>query len=196
MIDEIQTWFSEKYLETIATILGLINIYFGIKEKAMFWVLAVVGSSIYFFVYADAKVYAFMFLQLYYIGLGIYGLFYWLRGGEDKKKIVVSNIPRKQIPIFIAIFAVLYTTISFVLIKFTDSQIPFVDAFITSGSIIALYMMMKKYLESWFVWITLDVVTITAFFYQKLYVTIVLFVFYLIFAVVGYNQWKKSKEIG
>lgn len=192
MIDKTQTWFSEQYLETIATILGIINIYFGIKEKAMFWVLAVVGSSIYFFVYADAGVYAFMFLQLYYIGLGIYGLFYWLRGGEDKKKITVSNIPRKQIPIFIAIFAILYTTISLILIKFTDSKIPFVDAFITSGSIIALYMMMKKYIDNWFIWITLDVVTIIAFFYQKLYVTIVLFILYLIFAIVGYKQWKKS----
>ena len=194
MINDLMLWFSEEYLEAIATILGIINIYFGIKEKAFFWVLAVIGSCIYFFVYADAKIYAFMVLQLYYVGIGLYGLYYWIKGGEKEKKITVSHLPKKKILFFIIIFILLYIFITIVLIKFTDSEIPYIDAFISSGSILAIYAMVKKYIETWFIWVALDIVTVTTFINQKLYATVVLFILYLIFAIVGYLEWKKSME--
>ena len=192
MLNELQIWFSEEYLEAIATILGIINIYFGIKEKSLFWVFAIIGSMLYFFVYAEAKIYAFMILQLYYIGIGFYGLYYWIKGSKNEKKILVSHLRKNKIPIYIGVFLVLYIIISIVLIKFTDSEIAYIDAFISSGSIIAIYAMMKKYIETWIIWVTLDIVTITTFIDQKLYATVVLFVLYLIFAIVGYYEWKKS----
>lgn len=193
MIEIIQEYFSEKYLETIATILGLINIYFGIKEKAFFWVLSVIGSGIYVFVYADAKVYAFMALQIYYIVVGTIGLFYWLKGSnKNKKKIKVTKLPKKIYSIYGGVFVLVFVSISIILNKFTDSEIPYIDAFISAGSVIAIYLMMKKRIETWYVWITLDLVTIITFIKQELYITVVLFLFYLIFAVVGYFEWKKS----
>ncbi|MBN2892845.1 MAG: nicotinamide mononucleotide transporter [Bacteroidales bacterium] len=193
MLEELKTWLSEHSLEAAASILGLLNIYFGIKEKAVFWIFAIIGSSLYFVVYSQEKVYAFMVLQLYYIGIGIYGLYYWIKGAKNNnnEKIPVTHLAKKQIPYFIGIFVFLYVVIVFVL-KLTDSEIPFIDAFITSGSVIAIYLMMKKRIEHWFVWVTLDIVTISTFIKQELYATVVLFVFYLIFAVVGYRQWKKS----
>lgn len=187
-------WFQNNTLEAIASIIGLGNIYFGIKEKPVFWAIAIINSLLFFFLYFQNKLYAYMSLQVYYMGLGIYGLYYWIKGSgkTSKQKVVVNKAGLKNgIFIFIS-FIIVFAVIYFILKKFTDSQLPFMDSLTTSSAIIAAYMMVKKHIENWYVWFASDLITISLLFYKQLYGALILQIFYFVFAIVGFKEWRKS----
>jgi nicotinamide mononucleotide transporter len=187
-------WIHQNYIQSIASILGLINIYFGIKEKAIFWILATLNAILFFIVFFNAKMYAYMLLQTYYITISIYGFYYWLKGSkkENQKKINISKISKKNAIIASVAFVSIYFIIVIILKNFTNSKIPFADSFMTTSSMLAAFFMMKKWIESWYIWIISDVIITIILFSQCLYAAGILQIFYWIFAIIGFLQWKKS----
>jgi len=196
MIQEITSWITENYIEIIAATIGIISMFFGIKEKAFFWILATINAILFVYVYFNAKIYALMFLQFYFITINIYGFYYWIKGGktENKNKVPVTNITKKGVLIAASLYITIFLVLSFILNKFTDSPIPFLDSFIATSNIFAAYFMMKKYIESWYIWIVSDTVAIGMLISQQLFAVTILQTVYLIFAIIGYFEWKKSLQ--
>lgn len=194
MIEQIISWISFHYMETIASIIGVFSIYFGIKEKPFFWILATINAILFVYVYFQAKMYAVMLLQLYYITVGIYGFYYWIKGQkkENVKKVLITRISKRYAINSSILFILIYFLITFILKKFTNSPIPFGDSLISTASIFAVFFMMKKYIESWYIWIVSDVITIFILFSQNLYGAATLQSIYFIFAIIGLIEWKKS----
>ena len=75
--------------------------------------------------------------------------------------------------------------------EFTDSTVPISDAFTTSLSIVGMYMLARKYVEQWFVWMIVDIASSALYLYKGLYFTAVLYFVYAIIAIFGYRKWKK-----
>lgn len=86
----------------------------------------------------------------------------------------------------------LFFIIEFILERFTDSPVPIGDAFTTALSITATWMLARKIIEHWWLWVVVDGVSLALYIYKGLYPTSVLFVFYTAMSVVGYYQWKKE----
>lgn len=183
------------YLEITGTALGLLYLYLEYKADAWLWIVGIAMPAIYLKVYYDAGLYADFGISVYYILASIYGLGYWLRGklygNKEKREPVISHTPRRlRIPLTLATLA-LFCLIGWILDNFTDSTVPWADAFTTALSIVAMWMLARKYLEQWIVWIMADVGCSLLYVYKGLWFTAALNLLYSVIAILGYRKWKR-----
>jgi nicotinamide mononucleotide transporter len=186
--------FSDLSIEILGAITGLIYLLFSIKQNIWLWPWGIITSLLYVFVFYRSKFYADMSLQVYYLGISIYGWYFWLAGRkkEGKSNVPVIRASGKEWSVFI-IITILFTLISgYGLDNYTDSPLPYWDAFTTAGSIVATWMLARKYLEHWLFWIVIDAVSLGTYVYKGLYPTVILFSVYTCMAAIGYFQWKKE----
>jgi nicotinamide mononucleotide transporter len=191
------TWIVDNYLELIGTVSGLIYLYFEIKQKVWLWPLGLITSSVYAVVFFESKFYADMSLQFYYIGISIYGWYWWLHGGESEgnPELPVSRINIKLAIVLSGITLALFCLMALFLRDYTDSPVPYGDAFTTALSITATWMLARKIIEHWWIWVVVNTVSLSLYIYKGLYPTSVLFFFYASMSIVGYYQWKKTLKV-
>ena len=143
-----------------------------------------------------SKFYADMGLQVYYLVISFYGWYNWLYGKKreqaDNRKLPVSRLSLRLIYSLIPVTAGLFIAIAFILVRYTDSPIPWWDSFTTALSIVATWMLARKILEHWIIWIIVDAVSMGLYIYKGLFLTVVLFFIYTSLAVIGYFEWKKE----
>ena len=179
-------------IEVVAVIFGIVSVYLSVKENIWSWPTALVNVSLYFLIFRDAKLYADMGLQVFYAAISVYGWYHWLFGGENRTVLKVSRTPR-VLAITLPILAVAGTvTLGTLLHRHTDAAVPYVDSGLTVCSLIAQWMMSRKYLENWALWVTLDVVYIGVFIYRGLYLTSFLYAGFLVLASMGWIEWRRS----
>jgi nicotinamide mononucleotide transporter len=191
----ILNWILLNYEEILGTITSLLYLYFSVTQNKWLWPLGFISSAIYAFVFYKSGIYADMGLQLYYVVISIYGWFLWIKmqNIDQDNSQIRSILKIKNLPILLILVTfVMFLCLSWLLIQFTNSTIPYFDAFVTALSITATWMLAKKYLEQWLVWIFVDLISTGLYFYKELYITILLYIIYTIFAIVGYLMWLKS----
>lgn len=187
------TWIAKRYIEIIATITGLIYLYYSIKGNKKLWVYGFITSFLYVYVCYTAGIYADMAINIYYVAVSIYGWIHWtFYRNRNSKKIPVTKTKLKEFVIITLITIVLFIGIGYILKNYTDSNIPYWDAFTTSASITATWMLARKILEHWLIWILVDAISIGLYIFKGLYPTALLFLVYTTMAVVGYIEWKKQ----
>jgi nicotinamide mononucleotide transporter len=191
-LDQLLALTIAKRWEVLAVITGIISVYLSTRENIWSWPTALVNVALYFVVFYETKLYADMGLQVVYFALSLYGWYEWLYGGENRTELHVSRsslaLGVRLAMIGIACVAILGT----VLARFTDAALPYIDSATASTSLVAQWMMTRKILENWAVWIAVDVVYIAMFVFKRLYLTAGLYAVFLVLAVMGYIQWKRS----
>ncbi len=187
-------WLSGNYIELLGAILGVVYVLFSIRQNILTWPVGLLSSILYVWIFFDSKLYADMGLQMYYVFISIYGWHEWLKGNQDnaRAKLKVSRLNLKLGLLLTVISLLIFGVIWLILINFTDSQVPIADSLATSLSIVATWMLARKILEHWLVWIFVDAFSIGLFIYKDLLPTVILFVVYTIMAVVGFIEWKKD----
>jgi len=187
-------WLSGNYIELLGAILGIAYIFFSIKQSILTWPVGLLTSILYVWVFFVSKLYADMGLQVYYVAISIYGWYEWLRGNQSNhsEPIQVSRLSMKLGFILAIVSLLLFILIWFILKNYTDSPVPMADAFATALSIVATWMLARKILEHWLVWIFVDAFSIGLFWYKDLLPTVILFVVYTVMAFVGYREWKRE----
>ncbi len=184
----------ENYIEVIAASLGLIAIYLQIRQKVIYWPVSIVLVSLYIAVYIEAKLYADMSLQVYYLVISFYGWYYWMFGKKkQEKKVPVTRASKKTLFWSLIAAIAFFIGISQILVYLTDSDVPYLDAFTTALSFVATWMLTRKIIENWLIWIVVDAVSSGLYIYKGLYPTTVLFIVLTVLAVVGYRQWMKDE---
>lgn len=184
------------YLEIIGTAIGIVYLYLEYKANVWVWVASIAMPAVYLSVYWNAGLYADFGISIYYLLASIYGLYCWLRGrnrqdGEDISPLRIQNFPKTLYPRVIIVFSLLFILIGYTLQNFTDSTVPWADAFTTALSIIAMWMLAKKYVEQWLVWIVADLACAVLYVYKDLWFTGALYLAYAVIAVFGYRKWKR-----
>ncbi len=179
-------------IETIAVTAGFLNIYLAARNNIWNWLFGILTVSFYFVIFLNAKLYADMSLQLVFLFLQFYGIYQWLYGGTQRSARMISHAANNILCAAFFIAAVLFIMIAFLLQHFTDSTTVYADAFVTALSLTAQWMMSKKWLEHWWLWIVVDVVSIQLYFSKGLYFTAGLYVVFLGLCVLGYRVWAKQ----
>jgi len=178
--------------EILAVITGIVSVYLSTRENIWSWPTALVNVSLYFVVFYEAKLYADMGLQVVYFALSLYGWYEWLYGGENRTELHVSRTTASLGVRLLLIGVTAAAVLGTVLARFTDAALPYLDSATTSTSLVAQWMMTRKILENWAVWIAVDVVYVGMFIFKRLYLTAGLYAVFLVLAVMGYVQWKRS----
>jgi len=176
-------------------IISLIYLYFSVKQIIWLWPFGLLSALFYIWIYFSSGLYADMGLQVYYVGISIYGWYQWTRKetrNSEKPELIVSHIKLNTGIILLLVFLVLWLIISQLLIRFTNSEVPVMDALTTAGGIVATWMLARKILEHWILWIILDAISIGLYIYKGLFATVVLFTVYTLMAIVGYISWRKE----
>ncbi|MGL4781337.1 MAG: nicotinamide riboside transporter PnuC [Bacteroidales bacterium] len=187
----------DQLLEYFGVITGLLYLYLEIKQKPVMWVIGLITSFVYVFVFYQAKIYADMGLNIYYVLISIYGWILWKykkeeQISEDSQQIKYINLNKKTGIGLIFSFFPVYLSMAYVLDNFTDSPIPYADAFTTTLSILATWMLAKRILQHWMLWVVINLISIYIYIYRGLYPTSFLYLCYASLAIVGYINWKKK----
>lgn len=194
-------------LEIIGTIVGIFYLWLEYKASIYLWIAGIIMPAIYIFVYYDAGLYADFGINIYYLLVAVYGWVMWKYGGKlrrfvspkTKKKEVsrelpITNVPKRVLLLLSLVALAVFLLIAFILIRFTDSNVPWLDSFTTALSIVGMWMLAKKYVEQWWVWIVVDLVSAGLYIYKDLHFTAVLYFVYAIIAIFGYRKWKGMME--
>lgn len=196
-------WVLENYLELIGVITGLLSLYFSVKEKILLWPFGIISSTCYVIIYYHTQLYADMCLSVYYVIISIYGWRHWLlrKDNYNHKSIKIITLLAKDWFIYISITFILSILFAAILINIPQrlglkpSSVPWWDASLAAGSVVATWMLARKILEQWLWWVIIDAISIKMYFYKELNWTVILFAVYTIMACVGYIQWKKDLKV-
>ncbi len=135
-----------------------------------------------------------MGLQAYYVVISLYGWWTWSKnsGSDNQKKgLKISHVSSFQAFWIVLVCIILTGFFYWILAEMTDSDVPFWDALTTAGGVVATWMLTRKIIEHWVLWIILDIISMVLYIYKGLYPTTILFVVYSALAFLGYRTWKK-----
>ena len=193
------------WIEWVGFITALIYLYFSVNQKIWLWPMGILTSAFYMWVFFDVRLYADMVLQVYYLVVSIMGWIMWHSKQQEehceKIKIVklTKNITIQLVLAFVGIYAGLAYVLIVIppLLGISASDLPYWDAFTTAASFVATWMLAKKIIDQWIVWIVVDFVAMGMYLYKGLHVTAVLFFIYAVIAIWGYFSWLKDyKALG
>ncbi|MDR0370631.1 MAG: nicotinamide riboside transporter PnuC [Prevotellaceae bacterium] len=192
MTSVIISYIQANWIEIVGSVLSLVYLYLSVHQKISLWLFGLLSAVFYVVIFYDSKFYADMSLQFYYVFVSIYGWVNWKKGKDKVSKLPVVETPRKQYAYLIIASALIFIAYYFLLVNYTDSPLPKADSLTTALSIVATWMLAKKYIEYWLVFIFVDAFSAGLYFYKDLYPTAVLFIIYTVMAIVGYVEWKKD----
>ena len=185
-------------IEIIGAVIGLTYLFLEYKANVWLWPVGILMSLFYVVIFFHGKFYADAAIYLYYIGANAYGLIQWTQSRKQTieengqaTELAITHVPIKRILPLVAITLILWMVLYGILKTVTDSPVPIGDAFTTAVSIVAMWMLAQKYLEQWLLWIVVIIVSTNLYFWKGLYPTGILFIVYVIVAVLGYMKWKK-----
>ena len=178
-------------LEGIAAAFGLVSVYLSTRQNIWSWPTAIVNVALYAVVFYQGRLYGQMGLQPVYLALSVYGWYEWLHGGAEKTELQVSRASPRLLGVLAILNIVTWIALA-ALLRQTDAALPWLDALLTTTSLVAQWMMTRKILENWLVWIAVDVVYVPMFISQHLYATALLYAAFLILATMGFVEWRRS----
>lgn len=188
-------WLEIHYIESLAVVTGLLYVFFMIKENLLLWLFGIISSGLYVWIFYDSGIYAYASLYLYYVIIGFYGWHNWYKShGEEaeEKKLTIQSASGIRLWTYVIIVFVLFVPLYFALRKFAPSDLALADALLTSGGIVATWMLTRKIFEQWLFWIVIDLLSTFVMIYKGLYPSALLFVIYTVLAVRGYFEWKRK----
>jgi len=178
--------------ELIAVAVTLIAVYLTTRQIIWCWPLGLVSVTLYAIIFFQVKLYADMGLQGIYFALSLYGWWAWLHGGQDRQELAVS-LTSWRFRIGAAACGMAFGLfLGLVLERFTDASLPYVDSLLTSFSLVAQFMATRKLLESWLLWIAVDVLYVGMFIFKGLHLTAGLYAAFLVLAFLGLVEWRRS----
>ena len=181
-------------IEVIGVISGIAGVWLAARQHIWTWPVSVVSVTAYVFVFYEARLYADMGLNAFYIITSFYGWYEWLYGGKGHSERKVSRSGRKELLVLLVLVVLFTAGLGYFLNNYTNADLSYTDSATTAASLMAYWLMAKKRLENWIVWLAVDVVYVGVFLYKELYLTAFLYFVFLILATMGYLDWKRDME--
>lgn len=180
-----------EYIEIAGAVIGLLYLYLEYRASVYLWPVGVIMPLFYIYIFFVSRFYADMGINIYYLFASIYGWIRWNKSASQEQSLAISHMPFRYWSIALLALSILFAVIAWILIRFTDSPVPFGDSFTTALSIVAMWMLANKYIEQWGLWIIVNVVSCALYAWKGLYPTALLYVVYSIVPVFGYFKWKQ-----
>ena len=213
------TWLSENIVEVFGAVTGIAYVFLEIRRNILLWPLGILTSAVYIYVFGRNGFYAGMVLQGYYVVISIYGWYAWskltngvrqsreagersdtvpqngrVQNSDSEVKSDIRKIDFKTALICLITSLGLWALLWYSLDRWTDSPVPLWDGLITSLSVVATWMLTRKYIEQWYVWIVANVIAVVVYLAVGMYPTATLFFVYFVMAIIGVRAWSRRKS--
>ncbi|HIG67264.1 MAG TPA: nicotinamide riboside transporter PnuC [Porticoccaceae bacterium] len=179
-------------LETLAVALGVAYLVLAMRENSLCWYCAFFSTALYVWIFGDVSLYMESALNVYYMGMAIYGWFQWQRGGINHEGLDIIRWTAKQHVLAVFAIALAALVSGYLLSIGTDAKLPYMDSLTTWGSILTTVMVARKVLENWLYWIVINSISIYLYLDRGLEQTAAMFMLYLVLATMGYYAWRKK----
>jgi len=184
-------------LEVLSFVLSIATVLLNIRRKHWAWLFAILSSSMYGIVFFDARLYGDAGLQGVFIVAAVWGWYEWLRGkGEDDKPLVVTRLSRKGWTWSLLGWLAGFGLLAAFLKHFTDTDVPYMDGFLTAGSLLGTLLTARKKVENWHTWIVVDIIYVGLYVHKSLYLTALLYTLFVAMAVAGLRTWSRAADEG
>ena len=191
-----ESFLAAHWLDMLTTALGLAYILLEYRASIWLWAVGFAMQSLGIVLYYQKGLYADCGMEFYYLAMTVYGYWRWVRGGTAKKALPIRNFPKRLVLPWLLIIAAVWAAIYWLLVTFTNSNVPLADSFTTALSIVGIWALAHKYLEQWFIWIAVDVVTSVLYFYKDIPFKASLYALYVVIAIFGYLKWRRLIRSG
>ncbi|WP_233123729.1 nicotinamide riboside transporter PnuC [Agrobacterium vaccinii] len=186
--------FGSRTIEICATLLGLANVSLIIRRSIWNYPFGIAMVILYAWIFYDAKLYSDALLQIFFLFIQFYGIATWLRGRGDDGLVNAIDLPYSfAVPLALSA-ATCSVALGYVMAEFTDAALPYWDATTTVLSVFAQFLLARRYLQNWLVWIVVDVLAIGIYWSKDLTPTAFLYVIFLGMAIAGYVNWRRSMQ--
>lgn len=181
-------------LEVLGIITGLAGVWLTVRQNILCFPVGIVNVTLYAIMFSSEgiRLYADSLLQCIYLCLLIYG---WIHWKKSRKSFTIpamtfATFSTKMILISVSSFFAL----SIFLQEFTNASLPWLDSALTILSLVAQWMVARKIIANWLLWIIVDLVYVPLYFYKGLPLTSILYFIFLVLAIKGYFDWKKESD--
>ena len=191
------TFLVEHGLDIFTTVLGLIYIWLEYRAHVALWVIGIIMPALDIILYWQHGLYGDAGMACYYTLAALYGLYVWkFRKTKNlKQELPISHMPKRQyLPAAVGFF-VAWGVVYYILITWTNSNVPVLDSFTNALSFVGLWALARKYLEQWLFWIVVDVVCCVLYIQKGIPFKAGLYGLYVLIAIAGYFKWKKMTKI-
>ncbi len=185
------SWWSIAVSEAWAFVTGGVCVWLVVREHIWNWPIGLLNNAVFFIVFLHSRLFADMGLQVVYFALGLYGWFAWLHGGQNRTALTITRTTRREWLILL-ISIPLGTWIFREILIAVSGAAPFWDAFTTVLSLAAQYLLCRKRLENWFLWIVTDIIYVPLYLSRDLPLTAVLYAVFLVMCLIGLREWRRT----
>ena len=185
------------WLEILAFGLSIAMVVCNIRVNVLAWPLAIAASLLYFLLFWKSRLYGDASLQIFFAAAAGWGWWQWLRGTDAQGQALRVRAlgTRGRTGVLVAI-AIAWPATALFLSRFTDTDVPWWDAFPTAASVVGQWLLGRKYVENWPVWIAVNVVAIGLFAYKGLWLTVVLYALFVLMSLYGWRAWQRLAATG
>ena len=184
--------FGARPVEWIAAACGLINVELIIRRSVWNYPFGFAMVVLYFFIFRDYRLYSDAALQVYFFAIQVYGVWNWLQGQGGDGRVVIAPLPRASLTGYLAVTGLAWIGIATAMARYTDAAAPWQDAAVAALSVLAQFLLARRHLESWLVWIAVDLLAIELFISRGLIPTAALYTLFLAMAITGFLQWRRA----
>jgi nicotinamide mononucleotide transporter len=178
------------WAEIVAFGLALWMVACNFRVHPLAWPLAIVSSLLYALLFAQSRLYGEASLQVFFVVVALWGWWEWLRGtGSDGQPLKVHRLSPRQRMAVAAVTLALWPALALLLDHATDSDVPWLDALPTVGSLTGQVLLGRKLVENWPVWVAVNVFSVGLFAVKGLWLTVILYALFAALAVVGWRTW-------
>ena len=181
--------------ETAAVLLAIAYLLLAIHQNILCWAAGMISALIFMGVFYSALLYMQSALQIFYVGMAIYGWHQWRYAGDEGTGVQIHTLTIVRHIQVIAGISAAALLLGWIMSR-TDTPFPYAEAFITVAAIVTTLMVARKVLENWLYWFVIDSIAVYLYVARELYLTALLFVFYLVMAVIGFRRWRRDYLAG
>ncbi len=192
LLDALVAHVAANPLEAVAALVSVVSIWLSTREHIVSWPTAIVAVALYFIVFLRARFYAGMGLQVIFLALSVYGWYQWRFGGAERSELRVSRTPARLALLLAAVGAGAAVLLGLLLSRTTDATLPWLDSALAAASLVAQWMMTRKLLENWLLWVVIDCCYAAMYASQRLPVTAALYALLVLVAAKGHVDWLRS----
>ena len=185
------------WLELVAFALSLWMVACNMRVKVLGWPLAMSSSALYALLFVNSKLYGEAGLQLLFVVVAAWGWRQWLRGqGEAGQGPGVQRMPPRELAHALALTLAAWPLLGWSLARLTDSDVPYLDALATVGSVTGQILLGRKRLENWAVWLAVNLFSVGLFASKGLWLTVLLYALFAALSVAGWRAWRALMPAG
>lgn len=181
------------WIELTGAVISAWAVWLTARRRQLCWPVGLASVLVYGGIFVDARLYSDALLQLAFAGLIVYGWQRWRRNLDDDGRVQVAPLPFTEAAGNVALGVIGALALGFAMHRWTDAALPWLDAALTSFSLVAQWWQGRRHLAAWWLWIMVDVIYVGEYVYKDLLITSVLYAGFVVLAILGLREWRQAR---